>query len=119
MKARADLSRLVSPYRSKAEEAWAKVGALWVGDWYKQAVIDWRYEPASFTLPGGSYKCDFMYILADGLIVFTEVKGSKKQANYRDARSKLRAAAELYPWFIWTQATQAGRGQWDFEEIKT
>ena len=118
MIARAQLARLVSPYRSKAEEAWAGIGALWVGDWFKQAVAKELYEPMSFNLPGGSYTPDFLYFLADGTHVFCEVKGSKQQKNYRDARSKLRAAAELHPWYNWTQATQAGRGAWDFEEIE-
>lgn len=118
MKARALLARMVSPYRSKAEEAWAGIGAAWVMDWFGQAVVHELYEPMSFNLPGESYTPDFCYFLEDGTMVFCEVKGSRMQKNYRDARSKLRAAAALHPWFIWTQATQAGRGAWDFEEIK-
>ena len=118
MRAKAQLSRIMSPYRSKAEEAWAVIGSMWIEDEFKLKVARELYEPFSFNLPGGSYTPDFLYILEDGSMVFCEVKGSKLQKNYRDARSKLRAAAELHPWFFWTQATQAGRGAWDFEVIK-
>lgn len=111
------VNRFVDPYKSKAEAAWSQVNALWLEDWFQCKLVRQFYEPLSFKLPGGSYTPDFLSILADGRMVFTEVKGSKHQKNYRDARSKLRAAAELYPFFIWTQATQAGRGAWDFEEV--
>lgn len=52
----------------------------------------------TFKIPGGGYTPDWC-ILIDGQWVFVENKASKKQANYRDARSKLRAAAALNPWF--------------------
>lgn len=116
--ARADLSRLVSPYRSKAEEQWSVINAMWVGDWFRVSVIETRYEPLTFHVPGGTYTPDFMNILEDGRIVFVEVKGSKAQKNYRDARSKLRAVRELYPWFYWCEARPVTRGAWEFEEIK-
>lgn len=116
--ARADLARLVSPYRSKTEAAWANVNALWVGEWFQTPVLETRYEPLTFHVPGGSYTPDFMNLLADGRIVFVEVKGSTHQKNYRDARAKLRAVRDLYPWFYWCEARPVGRGNWEFEEIR-
>ncbi len=117
MRAKAQLSRLLDPYKSKTEARWAQIGAAWMGGCYGVDVLEWRYEPISFTLPGGSYKPDFMYIFSDGMVIFVEVKGSTHQKNYRDARSKLRAAAELYPWFVFCEVKPVG-GNWDIEEIK-
>lgn len=116
-RARVDVARLVEPYKSKTEKAWSKIGALWVGDWYQSQVLDERYEPLTFRLLGGSYTPDFGYLLSDGRLVFVETKGSTHQKNYRDARSKIRAAAELYPWFIFCEARPVKGGNWHFEEI--
>ena len=113
----ADLSRLIDPYRSKAEAQWTRISYLYIEDWFKCQVVRELYEPISLKLPCGNYTPDFMVILSDGRVVFVEVKGSTRQKNYRDARSKLRAAAEVYPFFIFMQAT--GRLEaWELEEIK-
>lgn len=63
------------------------------------------YEAIKFQLPGGLYTPDF-YIkaeLPDGTraLIQVEIKGSKSQKGYRSSRQKLRAAASLYPEFIW------------------
>lgn len=86
-----------------------------------EAVVFWGYEWMSFKLPGGSYTPDFLYLLADGRLVFVECKGSKNQANYRDARSKLRAAATLNPWFWFYEVRiekSAWNSAWNIERIE-
>lgn len=74
----------------------------------------------SFTvhLPGAKYTPDFMHLLEDGAVVFVEVKGSTFQPSFRDSKSKIRAAATLYPFFHWYMAFQA-KGGWEFEEVKS
>lgn len=81
-----------------------------------QDVIFWGYEWVSFHLPGGSYTPDFLYLLGSGQQVYVEIKGSRKQANYRDARSKLRGAATLNPWF-WFYEARLARNAWEFERV--
>jgi len=41
-----------------------------------------------------------------GMVVFVEVKGSKKQKGYRDARSKLRAVQAMYPFFTFVEVVE-------------
>ena len=66
-----------------------------------QAVVLTMYEPVTFHIPGSNYTPDFLHILADGEQCFVEVKGSKAQRGYRDARAKLRAAADVFPFYSW------------------
>lgn len=79
------------------------------------------YEWMSFKLPGGSYTPDFSVLLNTGVWVHFEAKGSHFQSNFKDSRSKLRAAASLNPWaeFVWIipKPIKAGGG-WDIEVIK-
>ena len=56
------------------------------------------YEWITFSLPGGSYTPDWCFLLDNGKWVRVEIKASKMQPGYKDARSKLRAAASLNPW---------------------
>src|SRR3990167_891609 len=95
----ADLAAIVSPYKSKLEELWSREGNLiLLADLGEQTAVQ-LYEPWTLRLIGATYKVDFVHILESGRIVCVEVKASSRQANYRDARSKLRAAAEMHPWF--------------------
>jgi hypothetical protein len=84
------------------------------------------YEWMSFNLPGGKYTPDFFVMFSDGTIAFVEVKqvsmsrsGKKYYAgqSYRDSRSKLRAAAELNPWFRFYMASYNNRTGWNIETI--
>lgn len=102
--ARARLLALIPAFDSEGERWWQQYGALLLGDEAGSAVVWTQYHPLTFRLPGGSYTPDFLHILADGRIVLVEVKGSKQQKGYRDARSKLRAAAEVYGWLVWYEA---------------
>jgi len=112
----ADLAAIVSPYKSRLEELWSREGNLiLLADLGERTAVQ-LYEPWTLRLIGASYKVDFVHILESGRMVCVEVKGSTRQANYRDARSKLRAAAELHPWFTWIEARQE-RGGWIVERI--
>ena len=115
--ARARLAALIPQYDSKADEWWATYGALLLADELGQAVVLTQYHAATWHVPGGSYTPDFTHLLADGAIVQVEVKGSKMQRGYRDARSKLRAAADVYRWLMWYEARVDGRGACELELI--
>jgi hypothetical protein len=104
IQARADLAALLPAFDSKAEAWWERCGSLLIMGELDQRVALTQYHPVTFRLPGGSYTPDFLHILADGRLVFVEIKGSTHQKNYRDARSKLRATAELYAWATFYEA---------------
>lgn len=116
MTALADVAALTRQYRSKTETYWADIGEVYIADEFNARVVDQRYEPVSLAIPGGKYTPDFLYILETGQTVFVEVKGSKRQKNYRDARSKLRAAAEVYPFWTFVEAV-GGRTGFELEVI--
>lgn len=96
--------------RSKAEVNWYNVGKTIIADELQTPVLFAGYEWLSFKLPGGEYTPDWDYVMGDGRLVIVEVKTSKFQAGYRDARSKLRAAATLNPWFTFYEAMQERGG---------
>ncbi len=137
--ARADVRKLMPAVKSHEEAWWQTHGALYVANEFGCAVAVTLYEPASWSIPGGSYKPDFLHMLADGRMVFVEVKAlilkdkvitrrdgtaevkqvhnSAAQHGYRDARLRLRAAAEVYPYFVWCEARIGKRGAFEFEII--
>jgi hypothetical protein len=117
--ARALLDFASQDYKSKAERHWAANGPLLIADEFFTAVAVTLYEPISFSLPGGRYTPDFLHILATGEMVFVEIKATRKQKNYRDARSKLRAAAELYPYFYFVEAMapSKARPSWSLDHV--
>ena len=120
----ADVAAMFPAYKSHAEEAWVGYGDVVLLGELGQHTAVMLYEPMSFRLLGETYKPDFMHLLEDGRVVFVEVKGvfigakGKKiyMKSYRDARSKLRAAAELHPWFTWIEARQENGG-WIVERM--
>lgn len=105
-------------YDSKLEAEFADTG-------YKSVI--WQYvgsvrlpttllhHPMRLYLPGGSYSPDFLLQIGTFLFLI-ECKGSRKQKNYRDARSKLRAAAAIYKMFRFIEVRKEN-GQWIIEEI--
>ena len=107
MKAIADVEALIPQYKSDTEEKFAQIGGVLLGAHFGQNVIVLQYEPCRWKIPGGQYLPDFMAVLANGAVVLVEVKGSRKQRNYRDARSKLRAAAAMYPMFTWCEVVES------------
>jgi hypothetical protein len=125
--ARANLAALIPTYDSKAEEWWAQYGPLLMADELKQPVELTQYHALTFHLPGGSYTPDFLHILADGTQVQVEVKAlivgrdgkpnNHVQKGYRDARSKLRAAADVFRWLTWYEVRVGARGAFELERI--
>lgn len=103
MDVKIDVSTLSPEYRSRAERDFANLGAAILGARFGVAVLEMRYEAVKFHIPGGTYTPDFLAVLKTGQILLIEIKGSRRQKNYRDARSKLRAAAECYPWWTWCE----------------
>lgn len=99
----AKAQHVASKYRSKAEADFASIGFGWLWAYFGSKVLRLVYEPITFNLPGNRYTPDFMAVLADGRVVFVEIKGSTKQRGYRDARSKLRAAADMFREFLWCE----------------
>lgn len=99
-----ELRKFLGNVRSRTEERWAQVGKFLIAEKFNCAVIFEGYEWMTFHVPGGSYTPDYVYILENGSVVFVEIKGSGRQKNYRDARSKLRSAAAVNPWFIFCEA---------------
>lgn len=102
--------------RSSTEGNWLASGHIPLIEtlgWGK--VYYYGYEWVSFKLPGGLYTPDYFYCTEGGLL-FVEIKGTSAQANYRDARSKLRAAAALNPWAVFFEA-KPNRTAWDMEKI--
>lgn len=84
-------------------------------------IIFSAYEWVTFSLPGGSYTPDWSFLMDDNSWVRVEVKASKMQPGYKDARSKLRATASLNPWdtfYEFRPRTKAEGGGWELEFIK-
>ncbi len=102
----ADVQTLIPKYKSSTEEMFAAHGSTWLCDHFQSSVVLMLYEPCRWKIPGGHYTSDFMAVLEDGRVLFIEVKGSKRQKGYRDARSKLRAAAVTYPMFTWLEVVE-------------
>ena len=100
------------PHYESQEEAWAREGVLWIQSLLDRAVAASFYHPLTFHLAGESSTPDWLNIFSDGRLAFFEIKGSRKQKGYRDARSKLRAAAALFPCFAFYEAlVTLDRGQ--------
>ena len=112
----ADVAALTPQYRSKTEGYWAQMGNVYIADEFNARVMWEGYERARLSIPGGFYTPDFMYILENGQTIFVEIKGSKRQKNYRDARSKLRAAANVYPFWTFVEDI-GGRNGFDLEVL--
>lgn len=118
--ARADVGRLMADKRSTAEREWEREGWMLLLPVLErdpaERVLLTLYEPLTLNLPGGRYTPDYLHILSSGEQIFVEIKGSKKQKGYRDARSKLRAAAEVFPFWTFVEA-MGGRDGWEIEEV--
>ena len=134
--ARADLEHLTSRYRSKTEEWWATFGpAILEGELRRLnpeaacAVVITEYEPVTLHMAGNDYTPDFLHILADGRMVFVETKAPlaqrnqagkrafRGQQNMRDARSKLREAAESFPYWQFVEVRKFLDGNLEIECI--
>lgn len=106
---------------SSVEQRWSKIGRGYVEQMRGESVIFSAYHWFTFILPGSKYTADWYYLMEGGAWVIVEVKASKMQDNYRDARSKLRQAATFNPWFDFYEAMpdrKEGIGGWHFEYIE-
>lgn|SRR5574340_836437 len=72
--------------------------------------------PVPLAKKGLSYTPDFLVWWADGRITVEEVKGSLKQKNARDSRSRLKMAADKFPMFEW-QLVMRVRREWRVRRI--
>lgn len=112
-----DIEKLLPVFDSRSEAWWHEYGTLILADHLQVGIVLMQYHPVTFSLPGGTYTPDFLHVTADGHIIIVEIKGSKRQHNYRDARSKLRAAADLYRWATFFEAIVSGGVCSSLEEI--
>ena len=55
-------------------------------------------------------------VVAGGNLFFYEVKGSWKAKNQRDARTRIKIAASMYPQFTFIGVTRV-EGEWRYEEF--
>ena len=75
-------------------------------------IVEWKYEAVKLRLGEKCfYEPDFMVIENDQ-VVFYETKGHWED----DARVKIKAVANQYPWFRFV-AVRFDRGEWKLEEI--
>lgn len=109
--ARADVAAMCRQFKSEHERSFAQVAHALLANEFGAAVERLDYEPVTWNLPGNKYTPDFVAILEDGRIVQVEVKGSRKQRGYRDARSKLREAAAMHPEYAWVEAVVTLKGR--------
>lgn len=103
--------------RSDAEASWREIGKPLIEHEIGGRILFSGYEWVSFKIPGGDYTPDWMYLMDNGKTVFVEIKASRMQTNYRDARSKLRAAASMNPWYTFVEALWEKR-VWTLDIIK-
>lgn len=112
---------------SRPEKEFNDTGHFLLNDYVSAPINALMYEWISFNIPGGKYTPDFFVLFGDGTVAFVEVKqeaitkrGKRYYAgsSYRDSRSKLRATAELNPWFKFFMAVYNSRdGSWRIEPI--
>ena len=107
MKATANVRELIPVYKSNCERRFADLGPTLLGAHFGAECLVFEYEPCRWVIPGGHYKPDWLCVLSDCRVVYVEVKGSKNQRGYRDARAKLRAAKSVYPWWVWCEVVES------------
>ena len=109
-KAKGNTTRRVAGKMNKTEEAYSKVleARKLSGE-----IHHWQFEAMALRLADRTtYTPDFFIIMADGSIVFHEVKGFWQGTG----RVKIKVAAELHPWFEFT-AVQLKKKTWVYEQF--
>ena len=109
-RAKANTTRRVAGKMNKTEEAYSKVleAKKFAGE-----IHHWQFEAMALRLADRTtYTPDFFIIMADGSIVFHEVKGFWQGTG----RVKIKVAAELHPWFEFT-AVQLKKKEWIYEQF--
>lgn len=80
----------------------------------------WDFEPERLVIGKNvAYTPDFRLILADGAVVFVEVKPRnwRKIPNQDKGTVKIKVAAEMHPYIFW-RATEAAKGVFEVEVIE-
>lgn len=115
-----DYGKFLLAGTSAVELKWRSVAPSVVEAVFGERVVWVGRESWEFKLPGARYTADFYYQFESGRFAIVEVKASKLQPGYRDARSKLVCAATLYPMFLFFEARpdKAQDSGWVFERIK-
>lgn len=107
-------------FKSNTEADFYQFGRYSLEHKYGSPVHLLLYEWMSFNLPSSIYTPDFAAILADGRMVFVEVKASKKQRHYLISRYKMRVVSSLNPFFDFCIAIPEERSHntlWDIDPI--
>lgn len=113
------VSKFLLKGESKTEIDWLKYHASCIENHFSSKIVVMRPKSTTFHILGSSYTPDFEYLLENGQRVFVEVKGSKFQPNYRDARSKLKMTATLH-WdksFVEVMPDKNLESGWSMEDI--
>jgi hypothetical protein len=80
-------------------------------------IIDWRFNSIRFRIGKGAwYKPDF-FIVKPTHFEMHETKGSWKAKGQAAAKVRLKACAELYPWFKWLAVYWDNKFGWRYEEF--
>lgn len=78
-------------------------------------IVDWKHEPFNLRMADRTfYKPDFAVVTLLGFIEIHEVKGHWRD----DALVKIKAAAEMFPWFTF-KAVRNKNGHWKTRVFKT
>ena len=109
-KAKGNTTRRVAGKMNKTEEAYSRTLQERK---LRGEIHHWQFEAMALRLADRTtYTPDFFIIMADGSIVFHEVKGFWHQAG----RIKIKVAAELHPWFTFI-AVQLKKKEWVYEQF--
>ena len=109
-KAKGNTTRRVAGKMNKTEEAYSRTLQERK---LRGEIHHWQFEAMALRLADRTtYTPDFFIIMADGSIVFHEVKGFWQGTG----RVKIKVAAELHPWFEFT-AVQLKKKEWVYEEF--
>ncbi len=84
-------------------------------------IQDWRHHAMRFRVGTGGdktktsfYTPDFTLVMNDGTMEHHDTKGRKMPA----AMVRIRAAAELYPWFGWVVVERWGKDGFKYERFE-
>jgi len=101
---------------SREELRFQQTGVVALEKHFNQPILVTRAKPYKINLPGGTYTPDYLCILADGMRVLVETKGSPFQHGYEAAMLRLRASATLC-WFDTFVKAIFEKGEWRIEVI--
>jgi hypothetical protein len=113
-KALAGMAKYLLKGVSKEEIQWRQAGTPLLEEMCEEKVVMVQHPSLTYPIPGGHYTADFLYFMASGLRINVEVKGSKFQKGYKDARARMRAAASLHPYDRFIMAMPF-MGDWELD----